>query len=565
MASTNYVSSDEYKQQKALEEARKAGKIPAQLDEEGKEINPHMPQYITKAPWYLNQNAPSMKHQYFFKQTNDASEEFYARGQKGYQATKYRKGACTNCGAITHQAKDCCERPRKLGAKYTNQNIAADDIIKDIKFTYDSKRHNWNGFDPDDYMEIVKEKEKIEEIRKREQEKQLEKADAESNYDDGTREKDEKAGQVKISSEQSRQQPTPHLRIREDKAKYLRNLSEDSATFISKNRSMRENPTPNDPNSDFKGENALRMTGGAVEFIKQEYFAWQAAEKQGLDLSSIANPTLTEKVYREMKNKESTLRDKNMQKVFVQYGGEEHFEGDMDLILGQTEKYAEYAPDGTQLDIYNHKRSKYAEDIYINNHTSVWGSWFNDYLGWGYACCHSNTKSSTCQGEKGIKEAVTREFLAKKQLEEDLKKAKESGELEKKEQQKKAQEKPQFAVPAAKKKTEDVNQKGIGKKEEKINDKKQQKEEVLKAQNPFQWGLPEDEENEQELDQEKVKYYMERMKENKTEERDDRKRKYNSFAADEGYEISREELEAYRLTKKNFDDPMANYQDNDKY
>lgn len=44
------MSGDEYKQAKALEEARKAGKIPAEVDADGKEINPHMPQYITVAP-----------------------------------------------------------------------------------------------------------------------------------------------------------------------------------------------------------------------------------------------------------------------------------------------------------------------------------------------------------------------------------------------------------------------------------------------------------------------------------------------------------------------------------
>jgi len=34
---------------------------------------------------------------------------------------KYRKGACENCGAMTHKKKDCMERPRKVGAKYTGE------------------------------------------------------------------------------------------------------------------------------------------------------------------------------------------------------------------------------------------------------------------------------------------------------------------------------------------------------------------------------------------------------------------------------------------------------------
>jgi pre-mRNA-processing factor SLU7 len=36
----------------------------------------------------------------------------------------------------------------------------------------------------------------------------------------------------------------------------------------------------------------------------------------------------------------------------------------------------------------------------INNHTSVWGSWWANFK-WGYGCCHSTIKNSFCTGEEG--------------------------------------------------------------------------------------------------------------------------------------------------------------------
>lgn len=44
------LSRDEYKKQRDLEAARKAGTVPAEKDEEGHEINPHIPQYMANAP-----------------------------------------------------------------------------------------------------------------------------------------------------------------------------------------------------------------------------------------------------------------------------------------------------------------------------------------------------------------------------------------------------------------------------------------------------------------------------------------------------------------------------------
>lgn len=37
----------------------------------------------------------------------------------------------------------------------------------------------------------------------------------------------------------------------------------------------------------------------------------------------------------------------------------------------------------------------------INNHTSVWGSYWRDGR-WGYRCCHQFLRNSYCLGEQGI-------------------------------------------------------------------------------------------------------------------------------------------------------------------
>lgn len=57
---------------------------------------------------------------------------------------------------MTHKTKDCVERPRKTGAKWTKQGIGADEKIQDLNLeTFDAKKDRWNGYDTAEYARVM--------------------------------------------------------------------------------------------------------------------------------------------------------------------------------------------------------------------------------------------------------------------------------------------------------------------------------------------------------------------------------------------------------------------------
>lgn len=412
-------SREDWRKAKELEEARKAGTAPAAVDEEGKDINPHIPQYISSAPWYFGAAGPTLKHQRIQPdQVKNPTriDLYFKRGVDATKvATKYRKGACENCGAMTHKRKDCMERPRKVGAKYTGVQMAPDEFIQEeVDRDYDAKRDRWVGYDPAQHRTIIEQYHRIEEAKRQLRAEKLnsEKGDGESK-DDGLDEEEDEDKYVdevdmpgtKVDSKQ--RITVRNLRIREDTAKYLRNLDPSSAYYDPKTRSMRDNPYEGttveaDPDVDYAGENFVRFTGDTRKHAKAQLFAWEAYEK-GVDVHLLAEPTKLEMLQHEYEGKKDQFKRQVQDSILTRYGGEEHLNAPpKQLLLAQTEDYVEYNRYGKVVKGQEKSvaRSKYEEDVYPNNHSSVWGSyWYNG--SWGYKCCHSLIKESYCTGESG--------------------------------------------------------------------------------------------------------------------------------------------------------------------
>ncbi|KAG1881521.1 Pre-mRNA splicing Prp18-interacting factor-domain-containing protein [Suillus tomentosus] len=553
MASSSAVgklSREEFRRQKDLDAARKAGTAPAALDEEGRPINPHIPQYISQAPWYLDTGAPSLSHQRrpFDDRSSDKLDNWYDRGAKaGPAAKKYRKGACENCGAMTHKKQDCLERPRKKGAKFTNKNIQADEIIHDVATGFDAKRDRWNGYDPAEHKKIYEEYEAVEAARQKLREEEIDnqtttdlaavrklakagkKEGKEADPDFGSSDEedadDDKYADAADAVGQKLDTKTRitvrNLRIREDTAKYLINLDPESAYYDPKTRSMRDAPMKNVPAEDakFAGDNFFRFSGEAPEVQELQLFAWQAAAR-GNDVHLNANPTQGQLLHHEFKEKKEMMKDVNKVSILAKYGGEEYLEHvPRELINGQTENYVEYSRTGHVIKGKERAktRSKYPEDVYVNNHTYVWGSWYDlSSSTWGYACCHSTIHISYCAGEAG-KEATqastAQALLASSQ----------------------AQSEPSAQDNEVRARIDqNYSKKRVG-------------------------------EGDVSLDKDRLAEAISEEKKRKVrgDKDDDRSSKKIKGLQSGSHDVTEEELEAYRMTRRNAEDPMANYVDSE--
>lgn len=206
---------------------KQSGEIAPDVDEDGKMINPHNPDFITKVPWYLGNSGPTLKHHSLQKSDKFLSlsetdelirEKVQAQKEvaKSTARTVFRKGACKNCGAMTHKEKDCIERPRssKRSAWKTGLDIAPDEVALRLedhgKVSYSAKRDNYKGYDGSEYALVVARFQRMEEEKKRIKQEQREQ-----------KRKEEEEEEEKLQQQQRRKKEETESAKKKSKGKVL--------------------------------------------------------------------------------------------------------------------------------------------------------------------------------------------------------------------------------------------------------------------------------------------------------------------------------------------------------
>lgn len=453
-------------------------------------------------------------------------------------------------------------KPRIRMTKTGNRTHEVDATVHG-KETYASKRDEYHGFDHESHLKRMQEKfSKREELREKHRaqeeaanpDKKVKLSDDGSDFDDDSdiegsdsddefAQKDEKiftsrlarqggvgGAQMKVTAR--------NLRIREDTAKYLRNLDVNSAYYDPKSRSMRDNPNPEiaADDSQFAGDNFARMSGEAVGLAETQLFAWDA-EKRGVEaIHPQANPSQAELLKQKFQKKSSNLKAQQKQAVLDKYGGQEYLDGadglgstSADAPMAAAERKARFGVSVTQEEYTRDGRlmkggvavkqealkSKYEEDILSNGHSTVWGSYFHKgAFRWGYADDHSLIKNSYCTGATGRKvndEANELRYGTGVAGSAELAQAREMLK----------------AIPSAERKAAELQQASRSK-------------------------LYGEADQHAELDKDKVKAALKKFDEGS----DQKKRKYNSVGA--AVNVTEEEMEVYRMRKESRSDPMAN-------
>ena len=304
-------------------------------------------------------------------------------------STKYRKGACENCGSATHARRDCLERPRKIGAKWSGQDICPDEISPEtsnenaiilpgtkLLSNYDEKRDNWKNFESTTF------KEHAEPLYEGLLSRFVSKTTS-------VEQEEETIVNQKLDFESKSRMTVRNLRIREDTAKYLqKNLSKE-AIYDPKTRSLKA--------SESGGSIQERWVRASFSDLSQlpaelDLFCWDQSRKS--TLLPQASPTQVALEFEHYKKVPSPSNDQRRANLSLERDNQSH-------------SMPSLKKDQQQAVAFPSK-----DDKSFVAHSSVWGSFWKEEGWWGYACCKSLDRHSSCvdvhlSQETSLKEAPT--------------------------------------------------------------------------------------------------------------------------------------------------------------
>jgi pre-mRNA-processing factor SLU7 len=159
-AATERMSKEDWKKKNELDELRKSGAIEPEKDDEGNEINPHIPQYMSQAPWYLNAKGPGLKHQRNLKILS------VAQGQAA------RTVQAVGASKLISRTRD--EFGERLDSKAKGKAAGDAPTANGYDTTFAGKRDRWNGYDSSQYLRVMNKFELKDQERKKMREAEIE-------------------------------------------------------------------------------------------------------------------------------------------------------------------------------------------------------------------------------------------------------------------------------------------------------------------------------------------------------------------------------------------------------
>jgi len=149
----------------------------------------------------------------------------------------------------------------------------------------------------------------------------------------------------------------------------------------------------------FAGDNFMRTSGDSQAFYEMQHFGWEACH----DINSVPNifaePSQAALLFESYKQRKRQHESELKNKLTDVYGGLQYAKAPPKaLLIGQSEVYREYTADGSLVTGGdNIPKTKYEEDVFTHNHSTVWGSYYDVKEGkWGYKCCRLGSKHKIC-------------------------------------------------------------------------------------------------------------------------------------------------------------------------